>query len=553
VTRTSILLDLLNRAPGLPPGAGDIAERWWRCAQTDGEGLDAFLIRHKIINEAAPLILDLVAEGTIAAAPVRLLTPMAAAVLNRRPVARPLSTVEELRSLIDDSPYPRGSAPTPPPTEFVGRVNPDGIDTIMLPPVEAPAPDGALPDPYPTPPTCLLPNSLLGRTDLADTPPTPAPLSRITPAPMPALTPAPILLVPESPGCEAQAGDTLSGSTTDRPAGDRAPPGTVHDLVLANPPRGMLGLPAIGTALGRCLLMERVGQGATGVVYRALHQTLNIPVAVKVYQRAVLAVGGEAFTQLRHDSRVLAQLNNANVVRVWDFEDDLAYPYVVLEYVEGLTLAGLIAQCGRLQPERAAAVIEQAAKGLKAVAMLGVVHRDVKPGNILLSRAGDAKVSDVGLALRPRHSAPPVACPLGTALYLAPEQGTASGPPDHRSDIYSLGATFYHALTGRPPFVGTKAADVLTRHANEAPRPPGELVPDLPPLVSEAVLTMLAKDPAQRYQTYDDLLDVLRAIRGHAPTPQPRDGLSGPCPPDQVKYRSSVWGALRSSLGFGRP
>ncbi len=553
VTRTSILLDLLNRTPGLPPGAGTLAEEWWRTAKSEGEELVSFLIRHKILSEAAPIVLDLVVEGTIAAAPVRLVMPGAAALLDRRP--KRLSALDELRSLID-SPRPVDPVSTPPPTEFVGRTNPEGIETVFLPHTEIPAPDLLLPELTPAPPNTLLPESLLGGgPPLTEAPTTLGPTPRLSLTQMPAVTPTPILLVPETLAREPRPSDTKPTSDFDSGSlhSDLDSSGPIGEVELVDPSGGLVGLPAIGTTLGRCLLLEQVGEGATGVVFRALHKTLNIPVAVKVYQRVILAAGGEAFTQLRNDARLLVQLNHANVVRLWDFEDDPAYPYTVMEFVEGMNLADLIAHSGRLQPNRAVAVMEHAATGLKAIAALGIVHRDVKPGNILLTRVGDAKVSDVGLAIRPRRSKiPPLVGPAGTAMYMSPEQGTGAEHLDLRSDIYSLGVTFYHALTGRPPFAGKKSADILVRHLKEAPKPPHEHVPGLDPIVSEIVLTMLAKDPAQRYQTYDDLLDVLREIRGRVRSLRTTDGGSGPPTAETEKGRGSVWGALRSSLGFGR-
>lgn len=549
MTRTSILLDLLNRTPGLPPGAGTLAEEWWRTAKSEGEELVSFLIRQKILSDAATIVLDLVVEGTIAAAPVRLVLPGSAALLDRRP--KPPSTLDELRSLIE-SPRPVDPVSTPPPTEFFGRTNPEGIETIFLPHTEIPVPDLLLPDLTPGPPSTLLPESLLGGggPPMTEAPLTLGPAPRLSVAQRPASTPTPILLVPESrPGDTNPTSDFDSGSIL--ATHDSSDP--ISDVELVDPSGGLVGLPSIGTTLGRCLLLEQVGEGATGVVFRALHKTLNIPVAVKVYQRAILAAGGEAFTQLRNDAQLLAQLNHANVIRLWDFEDDPAYPYAVMEFVEGMNLADLIAHSGRLQPDRAVAVMEHAATGLKAIAALGIVHRDVKPGNILLTRVGDAKVSDVGLAIRPRRSKiPPLVGPAGTAMYMSPEQGMGAEQLDLRSDIYSLGVTFYHALTGRPPFAGKKTTDILVRHLKEAPKPPHEHVPGLDPIVSEIVLTMLAKDPAQRYQTYDDLLDVLREIRGRVRSLRTTDGGSGPPASETEKGRGSVWGALRSSLGFGR-
>jgi hypothetical protein len=153
----------------------------------------------------------------------------------------------------------------------------------------------------------------------------------------------------------------------------------------------------IGSVLGKCLLTELVGQGASGVVYRALHKTLNIPVAVKVLQIEGGGVDPAVVLQFRAEARLLARLSHPNIVRVLDFEDDVRFPYLVLEYVEGLSLAELISQSGRVRTDRAVRVIVQICEGLSAARKLGVVHRDVKPANILLGKEGSAKLADLGL------------------------------------------------------------------------------------------------------------------------------------------------------------
>ncbi|MFL5339307.1 MAG: serine/threonine-protein kinase, partial [Gemmataceae bacterium] len=211
--------------------------------------------------------------------------------------------------------------------------------------------------------------------------------------------------------------------------------------------------------------------------------------------------------------RLLAQLNHPHIVRVWDFEDDPALPYLVMEFVEGQSLAELLQQSGRLRPERAVQVVGHIADALAAAHRLGVVHRDVKPGNILLTPEGTAKLADLGLAVsldtdRNGHGL------AGTVAYMSPEQATRPAAIDHRSDIYSLGATFYHLLTGQIPFQGSSRMEVILKHAKESPVPAHELVPELPPLASEVIDRMMAKSQADRYPTYDDLLLDLHRLHG---------------------------------------
>lgn len=267
----------------------------------------------------------------------------------------------------------------------------------------------------------------------------------------------------------------------------------------------------VGQILGKCLLTERIGHGSSGAVFRARHQTLNIPVAVKV-----LHIAGDSgiYRQLKSEARLLAQLNHPNIVRVWDFEDDPAMPYLVLEYIEGPNVAELIQQNGRLSAATAIRIAAQVASGLAAAQNVGIVHRDVKPGNILLARDGNAKLADLGLAVFvDREKGNPAGPGLaGTVAYMPPEQAMATGAVDHRSDIYSLGASLYHMVTGQIPFQGSTRMEVILKHAKEAPLPPRDLAPDLPESLSDLILKMMAKSPGERFQSYDELIRALDEI-----------------------------------------
>jgi serine/threonine protein kinase len=303
------------------------------------------------------------------------------------------------------------------------------------------------------------------------------------------------------------AADEVSPDTTvviRAPGADR-PAATPADAVLT-----------AGTVLGKCVLHERIGRGSSGIVFRGVHQTLKIPVAVKV-----LHIDGDdqdVRRRLRAEARLLARLNHPNVVRVWDFDDAGEFPYVVLEYVQGLTLADLMNQSGRLLTPWAARVIGQVAEGLAAAEKIGIVHRDVKPANILLARDGTAKLADLGLAMMISGRISTLNQPrqrealAGTVAYMAPEQADAAADVDFRADIYALGATFYHALTGRMPFTGRSPVEILRRHATMPPEPPHEIVPDVPPAASAVILRMMAKEPGDRHQSYDALIADLRRL-----------------------------------------
>ncbi len=277
---------------------------------------------------------------------------------------------------------------------------------------------------------------------------------------------------------------------------------------------------AIGDVLGKCLLIDLIGRGGACTVFRALHQGLNVPVAVKVLPLEPGAAHRVAYQQLKAEARLLAQLPHPHIVRVFDFEDDPVLPYLVLECVEGPSLNDLIQQSGRLALGRACEVMGQITEALSALWKLGAVHRDVKPGNILLDRNGNARLADFGQAVLVEELelasfdkdivSPDEVC--GTAAYVAPEQFLTPASVDHRSDIYALGASFYHAVTGQLPFDGRSRMEVLMKRTREDPRPPHRVVTGLSPTVSEVILTMMARDPGDRYQHADELRDALGRI-----------------------------------------
>jgi tetratricopeptide (TPR) repeat protein len=286
----------------------------------------------------------------------------------------------------------------------------------------------------------------------------------------------------------------------------------------------------VGAVLGKCLITARLGKGSSCQVFQALHQGLHIQVALKVLWLNDRGQNQQVYESLKCEARLLALLNHPHIVRVWDFVDDVHYPHLILEYVEGLSLADLIRHSGRVSSDRVVQIITQIADGLAAAARMGVLHRDVKPGNILLHKDGQAKLVDFGhaaLVLEQRTvqsfgvDASPQAS-IGTPAYIAPEQCLAAVAADHRADIYSLGATFYHAVTGRMPFSGRTQHEMLFKQVQEQALPPQELVPDLPPALSDVILTMMAKDPNDRYQTYEELLAALKqAHRQATPASEP--------------------------------
>jgi tRNA A-37 threonylcarbamoyl transferase component Bud32 len=318
-----------------------------------------------------------------------------------------------------------------------------------------------------------------------------------------------LVLPPVEPGPPAA---DMSPSRPDLPEPPDTPfPAKPLNLPLDNPAGG--GELRVGAVLsGRYLLEELIGEGASSRVYRARHRHLDMPVAIKVLQVAASERYAGVHRKLKDEARLLARLNHPNVVRVIDFDETDRYPYCVLEYIEGWNLADLIDQQGRLRPDIAAGFVLRVAEGLAAAHSLGILHRDVKPANILITPEGTAKLVDLGLAvLVPEDPAGEPRRPVaGTMLYMAPEVASR-GAVDHRADIYSLGVSFYHAVTGVPPFAGGSPWEVIHGHAEEPAVPPHDLVPVIP-IVSNVILRMMAKRPDDRYPDYRSLLADLSGL-----------------------------------------
>ncbi|MBX7103183.1 MAG: serine/threonine protein kinase [Gemmataceae bacterium] len=272
--------------------------------------------------------------------------------------------------------------------------------------------------------------------------------------------------------------------------------------------------PSIGSRVGRCLLTELLAEGGGGIVYRALHQGLNIPVAVKLLSTARART--DFRKRLQSEARSLAQLDHPNVVRVLD-HDDSDPPHLVLEYVDGPNLADLIRQAGAIRYDRALSIIRQATEGLQAAEQIGILHRDVKPANILMTRRGVAKVADFGLAVPTtgQNSAVPLGL-SGTLPFMSEEQLVCSPTIDSRADIYSLGVTFYQAVTGRLPFRARTCHELVAEIRSGRFEPPHNFVPGLTPDVSHVILRMMAHAPADRYPGYADLLADLTELAHRA-------------------------------------
>ncbi|MEV2240198.1 protein kinase [Micromonospora sp. NPDC049891] len=286
-----------------------------------------------------------------------------------------------------------------------------------------------------------------------------------------------------------------------------------------------------GVLSGRYRLGERVATGGMGAVWRAADLLLGREVAVKVLLPALTAEP-EFTTRFRAEARMLAALRHPGVVAVHDvgqatLADGGQVDYLVMEYVEGEPLSARLRRLGRLDPATTMSVVAQTAEALHAAHLAGIVHRDVKPGNLLVKADGQVVLVDFGIARSGATAGITAAhTVLGTASFMSPEQ--AGGQPiSGLSDIYALGAVAYLCLAGRPPFVGDNPLDVALRRLREEPPP---LPPDVPPPVAALVFRAMARQPGDRHASAADLAAAARATAPeHAPHPGP-SGIAVPPP-----------------------
>ncbi len=269
-------------------------------------------------------------------------------------------------------------------------------------------------------------------------------------------------------------------------------------------------------------LLEQLGEGSMGSVYKARQLSLDRDVAVKVLAADLVADEG-AVERFMVEARAVARLNHTNIISGIDVGDAGGIKYLVMEYADGMTVDTLLNRGGAMDEERALMIAQQMARALDHAHRNDLIHRDVKPANMILTKDGVAKLCDLGLA---RLDAGPGedTTRMGTAAYMSPEQARGAGRVDERTDVYSLGATLFHMLTGRPPFEGADAQAVIMGHLAEKPTPPNVLRPDVSPETSMFVLQLLAKQPGDRVQTARELVDLcgarlreLQAARGVQP------------------------------------
>ena len=266
---------------------------------------------------------------------------------------------------------------------------------------------------------------------------------------------------------------------------------------------------------GRYRVVRKLGGGGMADVYLCEDLTLGRHVAVKVLLQRYLD-DPNFVERFRREAKAAAGLNQQNLVAIYDWGELDGTYYIVMEYVEGETLKDLIRRRGRLSGNESVAVGLQLLAAVDFAHRSGIVHRDIKPQNVMLDRAGTVKVMDFGIARAGDSGMTEAGSILGTAQYLAPEQAKGH-PVDERSDLYSVGVVLYEMLTGTVPFKGDSAVTVALKHVNEVPREPSELVPGMPYALNQIVLKAMAKDPADRYQSAAEFARDLRAAKEGGP------------------------------------
>ncbi len=271
----------------------------------------------------------------------------------------------------------------------------------------------------------------------------------------------------------------------------------------------------IGSWLGKYLVTGWLGAGTQSVVLRGWNPSLHRTVAIKLFRLGPQLQQSAKLHVFRLESRLLAQLHHSHVLGVWDFDDNPSLSYLVLEYVDGFSLLDLLHVSGRLAVPRIVEYLRQSLQGLAAVWEMGIIHRDIKPSNLLITREGQVKLADCGL-LRlfddPDHDKTLATLSSPAAAYIAPERLEHPAKWDHRSDLYALGATFYHALTNRPPFIADGLQEMRHKHGEQQPVPPHWLNDEVDPMLSSILMKMLAKRPVHRYQSVAEIQADLERI-----------------------------------------
>ena len=258
-----------------------------------------------------------------------------------------------------------------------------------------------------------------------------------------------------------------------------------------------------GIVIGDFIIIKQLGAGGAGVVFLAHQISLDRPAALKIIKEASPDSSDDPVNDLIREARSAAKLNHPNIVQAYAVGENDGVFYFAMEYVEGETMKSVLKHDGALDPKKAAKIIQQIAEGLQfAWDKQKLTHRDIKPDNIMLTSSGQAKLADLGLSRRAgEHSEEDDSDEvMGTPQYISPEQLTGA-TVDTRSDIYSLGATFYQFVTGRFPYEGPDVDEIAKQHVIGNLTPPKSVNHNVPDAVNSIIMKMMARYPEQRYQS----------------------------------------------------
>ena len=284
-----------------------------------------------------------------------------------------------------------------------------------------------------------------------------------------------------------------------------------------------------GFKVDRYVLMDLIGQGGMGRVYLAVDSRLNRRVALKILSPERIN-NPRAIARFQREARVGAQLQHENLVRIYDFGESSGRYFLVMEHIEGKTIGTLIAEGGPMPPATAVRLVRQVALGLEHAHRKGLIHRDVNPYNILVTHDGTAKLADMGLAidLAEEDRVTREGATVGTFDYVAPEQARHSHSADIRSDIYSLGCTLYHMISGQVPFPTPSLPEKLFAHQAMEPTPLDKLMPGLSKGLAEVVARMMRKSADDRYATPHLVAQALDLFESASNCVEPGKEISGP-------------------------
>jgi serine/threonine protein kinase len=287
------------------------------------------------------------------------------------------------------------------------------------------------------------------------------------------------------------------------------------------------------TRIGRYEVEKQLGAGAMAVVFKAVDPVIGRTVAIKIikFDSSIGAEQAEMRERLYREAQSAGNLNHPSIVTIYDIGEEGSTAYIAMEFVEGQTLQDWIAGNPVPPVQLTLAIVEQIASGLDFAAARGIIHRDIKPGNILLTQDGRAKIADFGIAKFSTSKLTQTGAIIGTPAYMSPEQAMGQ-TLDGRSDLFSLGVIFYEMLTGEKPFSGSNPTTIMYKILHEEPVPPQRINVTLHPAFDYIIGRMLAKDPNQRYQNCGELIQDLKNYPSLPPKKEPEPA---PAPPRRSK------------------